>query len=101
MTTAAIDLDALNELFENQNKIDDVFSSIFDEDFFLSSSKSSNDHALGSSGQNGSQDLNSNEDLSFNAEDKIFVQKKRSVTNFVMPVVVEIVVVYYCIMYFS
>ena len=100
MTTAVIDLDALNELFENQNKLDDVFNSIFDEDFFLSSSKSSNDHALGNSAQKGSQDLNSNENFSFNAEDKTFVQQKLSITNFVMPVVVEIVIVSYCIMYF-
>ena len=100
MTTAAIDLDALNELFDNQNKLDDVFSSIFDEDSFLSSSMSFNDHALGSSGQKGNQDLNSNEDLSFNTEDKTFVQKKRNITYFVMPVVVEIVAISYGIMYF-
>ena len=101
MTSAAVNLDALNELFENQNKLDDIFNSIFDEDFFLSSSMSSNDHELGSRDQESSQDLNSNEDLSFNADDRTFVQKKQSITYFIMPVVVEIVAVSYYIIYFT
>ena len=101
MTSAAVDLDALNELFENQNKLDDIFNSIFDEDSFLSSSMLSNDHELESRDQKGSQDLNSNEDLSFNAEDRTFVQIKKSITYFIMPVVVEIVAVSYYIIYFT
>ena len=101
MTSAAIDLDTLNELFETQKKLNDVFNSVFDEDYFLISSRSSNDHELGSRDQKSSQDLNSNEDLSFNAEDRTFVQKKRRKTYFIMPVVVEIVAVSYCIFYFT
>ena len=101
MTTATIDLDTLNDLFENQKKLDDIFSSIFDDDSFLSNSISLNDQPLGSSGQKSSQDLHSNEDLSFKAEDKTFVQKKRSITHLIMPVVIEIAVIYYGMMYFN
>ena len=101
MTTATIDIDTLNDLFENQKKLDDIFSSIFDDDSFLSSSVTYDDQPTGSSGQKSSQDLHSNEDLSLYAEDKTFVQKKRSITYLVMPVVVEITVIYYGMMYFN
>ncbi|MFK5948868.1 MAG: M43 family zinc metalloprotease, partial [Methylococcales bacterium] len=32
MTTAAIDIDTLNNLFDNQKKLDDIFNSMFDND---------------------------------------------------------------------
>ena len=101
MTSAVIDLDALNDLFENQNKLDDIFNSIFDDDSFLSSSMSSNDHELGNREQKGSQDLSYNEDVSFDAEDITFDQKTRSITFIIMSVVVEIVALSYGIIYFT
>jgi len=102
MATAAIDLDALNELFENQNKLDDIFNSIFDDDLFLSSSNSSDDHTLGESAHKGkaSQDPYCNENSSFYAEEEYFDPNKRRITLF-FPVIVEIAVVSYCIMHFT
>jgi hypothetical protein len=101
MTTVAIDIDVLNELFDNQKKLDDIFSSFFDDDSILSSSVSYSDHAIGNSGQQGSEDIISYEDYSFDSGDNIFAEKKSSIFTIIMPVVVEIIVVSYCISYFS
>ncbi len=99
MTTAALDLDALNNLLDNQKKLDDVFSSIFDDDNFLSSSIF-DEKEFEDNDQEYSQDLYTNEDLSFNTEDKDFFHNKRSLTNFLIPVVLEVGVIYYCLINF-
>ena len=86
MTTVAVDLDLLNELIDNQKKLDDVLDSMFDEALFLSSSKSVSDHAPEVSTQKGRQDLvgfNSNEDMSFNFEDESVDQKNRKIIYYV------------------
>ncbi len=102
MTTASIDSDALNALFDNQNKLDDIFSSIFDEDtFYSNNSSSSNDYQSGSSTLIESEDYNPYSDYTFNAEDNFFVEKKSSITRIVMPVLLEIAIIYYGIIYFS
>ena len=95
MTVATIDLDTLNNLFDNQKKLDDMFDLMFDEDPLSNSSTSFNDKAFGNA-----QNISYNrEELSFNPEDD-FVQKKRSAIGFVMPVVMEIAAIYYGIFYF-
>ena len=101
MTSAVIDLDALNDLFENQNKLDDIFNSIFDEDSFLSNSMSLDDHPSGSMAQEDNQDFYSNDDFSFYAKDKTSVQNIRGIMHVAIPVAIEIVAVSYGIMYFT
>ncbi|NOQ17178.1 MAG: hypothetical protein GQ581_08975 [Methyloprofundus sp.] len=95
MTTAAIDLDMLNELLDNQKKLDDIFSSAFDDDSFLSSPMSPNKHELGKTGQKGSPSVQ------YNTETSVLTQQSRNTTYLVLPVLLEIAVIYYCIMNFS
>ncbi|MFW5443255.1 MAG: hypothetical protein ACKE51_02970 [Methylococcaceae bacterium] len=102
MTTASIDIETLDKLFDNQKKLDDVFSSIFDDDDYLQSSSASfNDHTPGKKGQKNSQDTYSNEDYSYNADDLAFVQEKRNIIYVILPVAAEIAAIYYALMYFS
>ena len=46
MTAATLDLDTLDKLFDNQKKLDDIFSSIFDDDSLDSSPMSFDDGGL-------------------------------------------------------
>ena len=101
MTTATIDLDTLDKLFDNQKKLDDVFSSFFDDDFLDSPTPSYNNQAFENSSQKNSQDVHSTENLSFHAEDNYFIQKKRSVTSVLLPLVLEVAAIYYGIVYFT
>ena len=96
MTAAAIDLDTLNILFDNQKKLDDIFDSMFDEDFLINSSTSFNDKAV----DNAQKKNHCSEELSFNSDDELFVKKRRSVISLVTPVVMEIALIYYAIMLF-
>jgi hypothetical protein len=96
MTAAAIDLDTLNILFDNQKKLDDIFDTMFDEDLLTNSSTSFNDKAFGNAQKIGHY----SEELLFKPDDEFFVKKKRSAIGFVMPVVMEIVIIYYGIMLF-
>ena len=95
MTTATIDLDTLDKLFDNQKKLDDVFNSFFDDDFLDSPIPPYNNQALENSSQKNSQDVYSTENLSFHAEDNYFIQKKRNVTSFLLPIVLEVAAIYY------
>jgi len=94
MTAAAIDLDVLNELFDNQKKLDDIFGSLFDDDSCLSAS-SYDEPAPKGSGQKDNQATYSKD----NFADE-FTQESRSTLSLVMPVVLEIAVIYYGVMYF-
>ena len=103
MTTVAVDLDLLNELIDNQKKLDDVLDSMFDEAPFLSNSKSVSDHAPGVSTQKGRQDLvgfNSNEDMSFNFEDESVDQKNRKIIYYVA-MAAEVSAIAYGLSYFA
>ncbi|MBE0468554.1 MAG: hypothetical protein IBX55_03495 [Methyloprofundus sp.] len=94
MTASAIDLDVLNELFDNQKKLDDIFGSLFDDDSFLSVS-SYDEPTLRSSEQKSSQ-------ISYSTDDYAdeFTHGSRSIFSLVMPIAMEIAVIYYGIMYF-
>ncbi|MDF1582384.1 MAG: hypothetical protein RQ733_08380 [Methyloprofundus sp.] len=94
MTAAAIDLDVLNELFDNQKKLDDIFGSLFDDDSFLN--VSSYDEPTPRSSEKKSSQVSYSED---DYADE-FTQGSRSILSLVMPVVMEIAVIYYGIMYF-
>ena len=96
MVAAAIDLDTLNNLFDNQKKLDDAFDLMFNEDLLISSSVSLNDKAYG----NTQKKKHYSEELSFDPEGDFFVQNERSAIGFVIPVVLEIAVIYYGIMLF-
>ncbi|BCG63140.1 MAG: hypothetical protein methR_P0831 [Methyloprofundus sp.] len=93
MTTAAIDIDTLNELLDNQQKLDDIFSTAFDDDDFLTCSMASTKHGSGESSlavQQGKR-----------AGATILVQESKSKVYLVMPVLLEIATIYYCIVNFS
>jgi len=98
MTAAAIDLDTLNELFDNQKKLDDIFGSLFDDDSCLTAS-SYDEPTPRRSGQTSSSASYSRDSSTFNTADE-FTQDSRSILSLVMPVAVEIAVMYYGIMYF-
>lgn len=95
MTAIAIDLDMLNELLDNQKKLDDVFDSMFDDDPFLSTT-ASNSHARQNNTQKSKQSFDSSKDFSFNMQ-----EKDQGLARIVIPVVIEIAVICYGIFYFS
>ncbi|NOR79228.1 MAG: hypothetical protein GQ529_00105 [Methyloprofundus sp.] len=95
--TTAIDINALDSLFDNQKKLDDIFNSMFDDD--LDSDFSINIHSSESFEQKSSLDIHSTENFSANIGNEMLVQKKQVIPNFVIPVLLEIAVIYYGIMY--
>ncbi len=82
MTAAAIDVNILNDLFDNQKKLDDVFDSLFDDDSFITLDESTPIIE------------------SYSSFDDIVPQKSRSLTSLVIPIALEIVAIYYGILYF-
>jgi len=95
MNTAAIDTNILNDLFDNQKKLDDVFDSIFDEDPFLDSfpsSASQNSYAV----DNDYAYFNANVNVNEKTDNQTSTQ---SSLQLIMPVVLEIAVLYYGIAY--
>ncbi|WP_174483178.1 hypothetical protein [methanotrophic endosymbiont of Bathymodiolus puteoserpentis (Logatchev)] len=95
MTAAAIDLDVLNELFDNQKKLDDVFGSLFDDDSFLNVS-SYDEVTPRSSEQKSNQSTYTTDN---NTMDE-FIPESRSILSLATPVIIEIAIIYYGIMYF-
>lgn len=92
MTSPTIDLDTLNDLFENQKKPDDILSSFFDDDSALSTTLSNE--------QKSTNNLYSNDDFSFNPTDKTTVKTKQNIVYFVLPVVFEIAALYITVSFF-
>lgn len=90
-----LDLDTLNNLFDNQKKLDDVFSSIFDDDTSLNTSVSFDDQIFESSDWDTDEDSFSNDDLSFDSKGKTFFQNNRSLANIALPVLAEVAIIYY------
>ena len=97
MTSVAIDVNMLNELFDNQKNLDDIFNDdfIFDSLSFVDEYESETDIV--------SDDLEThfNKDTSSNSEKKYFLQNYKRAFSVYMPVVLEIVVISYCIAYFT
>jgi len=96
--TTAIDVNALDSLFDNQKKLDDIFNSIFDDD--LDSAISINIPSSTSYEQKSSLDIYATDDYSFSTGNEMLIQKKQSIPYFIIPVVLEIAALYYGIMYF-
>ena len=103
MTTVSvkIDIDLLNELLENQKKLDDLF---LDDDPFLDSSVLATEETSGlSGGENDRKTMDisySSEDVWSDSDDVVY-QKTRSLPSFIMLITTEIAVIYYGITYFS
>jgi len=98
MTAAAIDLNTLNELFDNQKKLDDIFGSFFDDEFLLSAS-SYDEPTPKKYTQPNKQASYSVENPSVSPEDEITF-KSRSAISLIIPVLGEIAIIYYGVMYF-
>lgn len=97
-STIQIDLDVLNELLNNQKKLDDIL--LFDDEDFLfgsSSSTTKNKHEESHS----IDTFGSKDDFNFSSDDSIMDVQSRSVTSFVAPVILELVALYYGITYFT
>jgi len=97
MATAAIDLDMLNELFDNQKNLDDILN----EDFFLDSSIVVDDQASETSTFNDNLEFQFNNDISSISENKYFLQDARRIIGLLVPVILEVAVISYCIVYFT
>ena len=99
MTAEAIDLNMLNKLFDNQKNLDDVFSSIFDDDPNIYSPQPSDEPIFDGGSWENDQDFHFNENASFDT-DETYVREKRNIAYSIVPVVLEIVAIYYGISYF-
>jgi hypothetical protein len=86
-----IDLDLLNDLFENQKKLDDAFNSVFDDDSFLSDLKGIDTNTPSSSAQQKNQARS----------DTFVVPESRGMLHMLVPVALEIALICYGISYFS
>jgi len=99
MTTAAIDIDILDELFENQKKLDDVLNSFFDDDSFLASLD--DDNVSETSPQKDSFTFQADKDFSLDSDDQFLDQESRSIFRIIVPLVVEVAAIYYSVTYFT
>ncbi|MCK9607755.1 MAG: hypothetical protein M0R33_15035 [Methylomonas sp.] len=94
MYSAAIDRNALSGLFDNQKKLDDLFDSIFDDDnYFISSSPSSQSESTYSAycpnrSIQSSQSRVTKSLLAVNNQHPYF---------FLLPIVLEITVIYFAV----
>ena len=115
-----IDLDLLNELFENQEKLErnsdfekqsifedcDLFNerSIFDDQADFDGSLSLGNAGRFKGGQDdtfGIMEFHPNTNLSLDYDDEIFQDKSRKVSSIVLPVIMEIAVISCGYLYFS
>ena len=115
MTSSALKVDAslLDDLLNNQQKLDDIFlnqdSDDFGEDSFFSAPMTFDDdeYSIGSHSQNESfevagfsSDDDDDDDFSMDFDDSTSGRKITSTTSIAVAVVVELAVIYYGIMYF-
>jgi len=101
MTTKSIelDLDLLNELFDNQKKLDDL---LLDDESFLGDSMSFGNGSSGGSDLDESLnivDFSSHSSSPFDSEDLALDQSKQKVMYFYVPMVLEVVAIVYGLMY--
>lgn len=102
MTTVSIDVDVLDNLFENQKKLDDIFDSMFDDDFSASSSISLNNKPTANKRESTSHtDMYSDDFWATSTDDNTNVQQKTNLASFLIPMVLEIAAIYYGIVYFT
>jgi len=99
MTADAIDLDMLDKLFDNQKNLDNIFSSIFDDEPVSASSQPSDEPIFDGGSWENDQGFHFDENASFDT-DETYVREKRNIAYSIVPVVLEIVAIYYGISYF-
>lgn len=92
MYTAAIDGNALNGLFDNQKKLDDLFDSIFDDDnYFISSASSSTPAESRYSAERQFSPRPSR------VTESLLMIKSQSPYFFVLPILLEVSVIYFVV----
>lgn len=93
MYATAIDRSALNGLFENQKKLDDLFDSIFDDDnYFISSvSPSQSERQSKHSAYSPSRNVTPKQSR---ITDSLLEIKERHPYVFILPIVLEIAAIY-------
>ncbi|AEG02601.1 hypothetical protein [Methylomonas methanica] len=94
MSATTIDRNALNGLFDNQRKLDDLFDSIFDDDnYFISSvSPSPSRNRCATSSADGSFTQKQNK-----VKESLLTIKEQSPYFFMLPIVLEIAVIYFVV----
>lgn len=94
MYTAAIDRNALNGLFDNQKKLDDLFDSIFDDDNYfigsVSSSQSENLYPASGIGRSFTPKQS-------RMKESLLTIKEQCPYFFVLPIVLEIAAIYFVV----
>lgn len=94
MSAAVIDSNVLNSLFENQNKLDDLFDSIFDDDnYFISSVSSSQSENL----YVASSPTRSITPKQSRVRETLLTIKEQSPYFFMLPIVLEIAAIYFVV----
>jgi hypothetical protein len=96
MCAAVIDIHALNSLFDNQRKLDDLFDSIFDDDNFISSvttSQSENLYAESSA-------VGSFTPKQSGVRKSLLTIKEQCPHFFVLPLMLEIAAIYFVVTHF-
>lgn len=94
MSATIIDRNALNGLFDNQRKLDDLFDSIFDDDnYFISSASPS---------PAGNRCAVSSAEASFaskqsKVKESLLTVKEQCPYFFMLPIVLEIAVIYFVV----
>ncbi|OAI14067.1 hypothetical protein A1359_01285 [Methylomonas lenta] len=92
MYTAAIDGNVLNGLFDNQKKLDDLFDSIFDDDnYFISSASSSSPTEKRYSAERQYSPSSSR------VTEALWEMKNRSPYFFMLPITLEVAVIYFVV----
>jgi hypothetical protein len=94
MSAAAIDSNVLNNLFDNQKKLDDLFDSVFDDDnYFISSvSSSQSENLYPASGA-----LRSTTPEQGRIRESLLTIKGQCPYLFVLPLVLEIAAIYFVV----
>lgn len=91
MSAVAIDSNALNGLFDNQRKLDDLFDSIFDDDNYfissVSSSQSENPYTVSSARRSITPKQSP-------IRESLLTIKEQCPYFFVLPIVLEIAAIY-------
>lgn len=92
MCAAAIDRNVLNNLFDNQKKLDELFDSIFDDDNYLISSVSTLQSENHCSEYNASRSFTPKQSR---VRESLLTIKEQCPYFFVLPVILEIAAIYF------
>jgi hypothetical protein len=94
MSAVAIDRNALNSLFENQNKLDDLFDSIFDDDNYFISSVSSSQSESHYSAYHSDRSITPKQSP---IRESLLAIKEQCPHFFMLPIVLEIAAIYFVV----